>query len=508
MEEKILEKWKVLVEACKNYYIDSTPTGISDSEYDELERRAIEEDGFYVRDYIFETYLKGTKTKNSWIEKIKKTKVTGSMLESMVAVESGMGESLYFDLKYDGSSIAIYLDPSTGKPVRVVTVGNLNLDNYGVDQTWKLLKFLPQRFPLGIVAIQAEALVDTSRLPDGVDPETARQKANGLVNSKNIEDEVNNLLTLRAYRYYTEESEEGLRVRGTDYREVLSSFQTVYSPIDSHILFAPADVWTTSQLLTVDKGYTESDKTVTSTGTFLNDGWVVYNKYGLCLGALKFAGAGSGELIKTTVKGIQWNSQLAKGKDSWSANVLIDPVTIKGSVIKKPSAGSVGKLIKNKITPGATISIVLANSTIPMVGQTLSPGNGDYQWPVCTCGYQMSEKDIYGSNLKCGNSRCTERLERMKEYLKNLPTPADLDLNKFLVIDRFKWEDTSVSVETMLGFVRSRDYDGYLSYLSGFLTTDLQRRNLALVGQPSFEALVCKIEEEVMGNDCIGGDFG
>jgi hypothetical protein len=33
----------------------------------------------------------------------------------------------YCDLKYDGSSIAIYLDSSTGIPKRIVTVGNLNL---------------------------------------------------------------------------------------------------------------------------------------------------------------------------------------------------------------------------------------------------------------------------------------------------------------------------------------------------------------------------------------------
>ena len=70
--QNILEKWATLIEACKSYYVDSKPTGFTDMEYDALEQRALEEDGFSVRDYIFQTYLKGTKGKNSYIEKIKK----------------------------------------------------------------------------------------------------------------------------------------------------------------------------------------------------------------------------------------------------------------------------------------------------------------------------------------------------------------------------------------------------------------------------------------------------
>lgn len=504
MDEKILEKWKVLIKACKDYYIDSVPTGLTDSEFDELEDRAVAEDGFFARDYVFSKYLKGKKTKNSWIQKIKKTKVEGiSMLDAILRVENGIGEELYYDLKYDGASLAIYVDPKTGKPVRVVTVGNLNIDNYGVDQTWKLLKFLPPRFPKGIVAIQAEALIDISRLPLGIDPDTARQKANGLVNSKNekIQEEVDNLLTIRAYRYYTDNSDDGNLIKSADYRQVLSTFETTYSPIDNHILFSAADVWTTNQLRVMNNDYTESQKTITSTGTFLNDGWVVYNKYGYCLGALKYSGAGSDtEVIKTTVQGIQWNSQLSKGKDSWSANVLIDPVTIKGCTIKKPSAGSANKLISLGITPGATVSIILANSTIPMVGKSFSKGNGDYQWPTCSCGYKMSEKDIYGSNLKCGNLDCSERRERMKSYIDSLSGPGDLDLNKFLVIDRFKWETTNISIPTLLGFIENKDFEGYCNYLSGFLSTDLQRRNLSLVVRPSFRVLLEKYEKEQEGS--------
>lgn len=486
--EKSLEKWKDLILACKNYYIDSVPTGMDDAVYDMLESRAAQEDGFFVRDYVYQTYLKGTKTKNSYIEKIKKKKVEGKTMLDALSEFVNENSGKYCDLKYDGSSIAIYLDPSTGIPKRIVTVGNLNLDNYGVDQTWKLINFLPKRFPRGIVAIQAEALVDINRLSD-TDPETARQRANGLINSKYCESEVNNLLTLRAYRYYTDDSIDGQILRKTDYREVLRMFETVYSRTDGHILFSPADVWTIDELK--GAGNTETDKTTTSTGYFLNDGWVVYDEFGICLGALKFAGAGSGtEALKTTVRGIQWNSQVAKGKDSWSANILIDPIQVKGCTVRKPSAGSVGKMIKKKITPGATVSIIMANSTIPMVGDSFTEGNGDFMWPTCSCGYRMSEVDVYGSLLKCGNPMCSERLQRMESYLGTLSDiHKELDLNKFLVIDRFKWETTGINTSELLKAVEQEDPKTYYEYLKSFLTTDLQIRNLDLVWKASFTIL-------------------
>lgn len=497
--EKSLEKWKDLILACKNYYIDSVPTGMDDAVYDMLEARAAQEDGFFVRDYVYQTYLKGTKTKNSYIEKIKKKKVEEKTMLSALSEFMNENSGKYCDLKYDGSSIAIYLDSSTGIPKRIVTVGNLNLDNYGVDQTWKLINFLPKRFPKGIVAIQAEALVDINRLSD-TDPETARQRANGLINSKYCESEVNNLLTLRAYRYYTDDSIEGQILRKTDYREVLKMFETVCSKTDGHILFSPADVWTIKELMSAgNKEYTETDKTVTSTGYFLNDGWVVYDEFGICLGALKFAGAGSGtEALKTTVRGIQWNSQVAKGKDSWSANILIDPIQVKGCTVRKPSAGSVGKMVKKKITPGAIVSIIMANSTIPMVGDSFTEGNGDFMWPTCSCGYNMSEKDVYGSLLKCGNPMCTERLDRMNNYIGSLSNiKQQLDLNKLLVIDRFKWESTRINIDQLLGSVERNDPNSYYNQLRSYLKTDLQVRNLDLVWKASYTILRSYYEKSI-----------
>src|SRR5574344_1349759 len=204
MEEKdLIVKWELLITARKKYYTDSVPTGMTDTEFDELERKALREDGFSARDYVFKTYAIGKRTQNKYIEKINKTKVEGTtMLKAMESMEEKLGKKLYWDLKYDGSSIACYFDPKNGKLKNAVTVGNLNIDNFGIDQTWKLSKFLPI-LPAGIVAIQCEAVINVDKLSDS--PERARQKANGLINSKHCEEEVNSLLTLIGYRYYFED---------------------------------------------------------------------------------------------------------------------------------------------------------------------------------------------------------------------------------------------------------------------------------------------------------------
>lgn len=488
----ILERWSGLIQAAKNYWIDSQPTGLSDSEFDELEFRAKEEDNFEVRAYVFDTYLpKGSRVENKRVEKFKKLKVSGLMLDAI----RSYGSNYYYDLKYDGCSLAIYLDSNTGKPIRTVTCGNSSL-GWGIDQTWKILGlgFLPSKFPEGIEVIQCECLIDLDRLPEGTDPERARQAVNGLINGKkeDVLEDIKNLLTLRAYRYYTSDSPAGKAIDSMDYYDVLKSFSVVRSNLDGHIMFAPADIFTLEDL-EKNPGYCETDHTHTSTGYFLNDGYIVYNKHGEVIVGLKYPGAGTGSegVVKTTVKSILWKSQAPKGKDSWAANVILDPpVNLHGSIITKPTAGSVGKLIKNNVTPGATISVVLANSTIPQVGECFSPGNGDYMWPKCSCGYQMSQSDVYGSWLKCGNQMCAERLGRMRSYISNLSDISkELDLNRFLVIDRLKWENTGIDISKLLRYVESGSEDGYRLYLESFLTTDLQKKNLNLIWKASYIVL-------------------
>ena len=139
VEKEVLEKWKILIDACKAYYIDSTPTGLLDSEYDELEKRALLEDGFSVRDFVFKEFMQGKRAKNSYITKIPKTKVEGStMMDAIINFTTEQKRKIYWDFKYDGSSIAIYLNPKNGTLKRIVSCGNLNLSSEGIDNTSKL----------------------------------------------------------------------------------------------------------------------------------------------------------------------------------------------------------------------------------------------------------------------------------------------------------------------------------------------------------------------------------
>ena len=146
-------------------------------------------------------------------------------------------------------------------------------------------------------------------------------------------------------------------------------------------------------------------------------------------------------------------------------------------------------MLKNNITPGATVGIILANSTIPMVGNVFTPGNGNYMWPTCECGYKLGKNDIYGSLLKCGNPSCSVRLDRMRKVISSIKSLSELDLNKLLVIDRFRWENTKIDINMLISFVQKDDKNSYYNYLVSFLKTDLQIKNLMLVWEASFIVL-------------------
>ena len=130
-----------------------------------------------------------------------------------------------------------------------------------------------------------------------------------------------------------------------------------------------------------------------------------------------------------------------------------------------------------------------------MVGDVFSPGDGNFNWPTCECGYQLGSNDVYGSFLKCGNIYCTERIKRMTSYVNSLSSVVnELDLNKLLAIDRVKWENIQIDISKLLGFVASKDIDSYKEYLESFLTTALQKKTLELVYRASFTVLKNKYD--------------
>lgn len=504
ISEDLLKKHSVGIEAAMNYYVYNRPTGILDSYYDQLEREA-RKDGIELRDYVTQ-FIQGDRTLNaSYIHKVEKKQVKGNMYEAVKSYQKEVQTISYWIPKYDGSSVAAYYDVNTGKCIRVVTIGGTNLGSEGIDQTEKFSKYFPDLPGTGIMALQCECLVP---LEKGLG-DKSRQKANGLVicsfkplsreefsgtdtgykkyldkfyeNSLMYKDEIDELITFRCFRYYKDSN-----YPITDYKETLESLPVIYNK-NGEIKFCGGYV---SELKDLGD-FINTDIWKTPTGTFLVDGIVGYSKSGECIKALKYADAGRGELSE--VLGIKWNDQSSKGKDSWSANALINPILIRGVEIRKPSIGSLKRMLEKGLSKGSKVTVILANSTIPQVSEVLTPGNLDYEWPTCKCGYKMGPNDIYGMLLKCGNPECSERYNRMKSYLSGCNNIREVNLNILLVIDRFDWykktdvESVYKGLEDM--FTKGVSKEDFTNFLSGYMSTENQKRNLVLVSGPAYRAL-------------------
>ena len=164
--------------------------------------------------------------------------------------------------------------------------------------------FVPKNIPTGVVAIQCEAIIDLSKMTEN--PERARQAVNGLINSRYLDDKVNQLLTLVCYRYYIDDTVSPAAKINTlvDYRDMVTKgFSQVRSQLDGHYMFTPAQVWTLDELRALPENFTESDRIQTNSVLTLIDGWVAYDEHGVCLGAIKFPGAGRDRGVPTGCRG-------------------------------------------------------------------------------------------------------------------------------------------------------------------------------------------------------------
>jgi hypothetical protein len=509
---EILKKHEIGIEAARKYYVLNQATGFSDEYYTEVLEAEARKDGLELRDYVMQE-VQGKRSMNAdYITKVEKLQVSGNMLEALDHYDTEVEPEIAYEIpKYDGSSLAAYYDPATGKLCRIVTIGGSNLGSEGIDQTEKLGRYFPDLPNTGIQALQCECLVS---LEHGFG-ERSRQKANGIINSSYIplsfQEFKGGKGTERSYRIYLKKFEDNLRdvekeideivnirafrfflapgVKPKDYRKTILGLPVVRNAAGD-IKFCGGFVFRKSE-----KGeFINSDIWKTPTGTFLVDGVVGYSKTGECIKALKYKDAGRGEA--TEVLGLKWTNQVDKGKDSWSCNALINPIEVRGSEVRKPVVGSLTKMVERGLSKGAKVTVILANSTIPQVANVVEPGNRDYEWPVCSCGYQMGPLDIYGTRLKCGNHNCSERYSRMIKYLESVRDPENIDLTKLLVLDGFDWKkklDPATYQSLLHNILRivseGRGVPAMYIHLERFLSTPLQKKNLNLVVTPAYEAL-------------------
>ena len=167
------------IKVANNYY-NGRPTGMTDYDYDQLLEKVKEDDPSFniYRHVIYEN--DSVKARHE-IPLPAIGKIDFKNLEQMATIP----DDWVLTPKYDGCSIVVYYDKS-GNLRNIITRSD---DVTGVVQTKKLRGKVPNKVTPGIHAIFFEALVQ----------EGGRSKANGLINSKYKQDEVDELLTLRPF---------------------------------------------------------------------------------------------------------------------------------------------------------------------------------------------------------------------------------------------------------------------------------------------------------------------
>lgn len=298
--------------------------------------------------------------------------------------------------KYDGSSLVIYY--TLGKLVNIVSMRD---KDYGIDQTEKFREFVPLEVPENISYLRAECLVDT-RLMDN-----ARGKANGLVNSKYLQGEIEELASLVCF--------SGCYIDGTKipYNELrkLHTLEIIREGGLPKFMISKL----TRELDLVGRG--ECGLTNGKYDfRFAIDGVVWYNtdyaaKYDYINSAV------------TTVIDINWNET---GKEGFFPTVSVEPVELEGKWISTPSSNGVPVLVDLGIGVGATVEVVFSGTTIPKIINVLDPR--DPEPPTCPYCSEVLDFDthLFGSTLRCTNPDCARkrsfRYEMIMEWLNWDPT--------------------------------------------------------------------------------------
>jgi NAD-dependent DNA ligase len=289
--------------------------------------------------------------------------------------------------KWDGSSIVIYY--TLGKLDKILSMSDKEV---GVDQTEKFKSFVPHSVDKSVSFIRCECLID-ARIDDN-----ARGKANGLVNSRYLQEEVDDKATLVAFCAH---GLSGEMLSYDDFCKFVPKWGYVRVNGIPKFMRSPE-----VQELQLDHGvvsYCDGKVNV----KFSVDGIVYYGegfayKYDYINSAL------------TKVTSINWYET---EKEGFFPTVSVEEVELDGAAVRNPSSNGVPNMIRMGIGVGATVEVIRSGLTIPKIINVVTPA--EVEFPKCPhCGYQMSEEDLYGSTLKCGNPDCIGKYESRKTSLE------------------------------------------------------------------------------------------
>jgi hypothetical protein len=211
----------------------------------------------------------------------------------------------------------------------------------------------------------------------------------------------------------------------------------------------------------------------------------------------------------TTVRAINWAET---DKEGFFATISVDPVEIDGATVYNPSSNGTPNMIRMGIGIGSRVEVIRSGVTIPKIINCINPM--PINFPKCPhCGYQMSEDDIYGSTLKCGNPKCDGRLENRRDWIKNWINGLDKGLDEarkwmienpeeglfwLLNISRFDYtskrifsedacKENLINLYTDFNYLDEKDLLDYLGKAYSF--TDLQWSECELNIWSTFESI-------------------
>lgn len=105
--------------------------------------------------------------------------------------------------------------------------------------------------------------------------------------------------------------------------------------------------------------------------------------------------------VITSVKGIEWS--IGKSGELTPV-VILNPVHLAGTIVKRASGYNAGYIVSNKIGIGSIISISKAGDIIPEIQNVITPGENTILPTHCLkCYFNLS---FDGIHLKCNNENC------------------------------------------------------------------------------------------------------
>lgn len=308
--------------------------------------------------------------------------------------------------KYDGSSGVIYY--TNGKLSHIASMSDKEV---GIIQTDKFKEFVPQEVPENISYLRFEELVDVRKY------ENARGKANGLMNSKYLQDEVDELCTLVVF--------QGVDINANiiPWEELESYNLPILLRPDGrpYFMLSPRveDIELCSRIengIDVERGIAHYYKLGVHDSTidfkFCIDG-IVYTEddsYGpnWCY---KYDYLTSKEAY---VEDISWRET---DREGYTSVLVIDPIQIDGKWMYGPSTNGVPKLIEFGCGPGSRVEVAFSKTTIPKVVGVIETAPITY--PICPCGNQLSEDDLMGALIRCQKPECSHKLELREQWMED-----------------------------------------------------------------------------------------